>query len=94
MQETISFINPFANTRIAWGGSRFPWHSGHVIGCIVSGAAALVGFVFYGKRSPVSYIVRKSDRLDRDLRPIRTTALPNDFAKEQELRGCIGSCNS
>jgi MFS family permease len=30
-----------------WGGSTYPWKSGHVIGCIVVGFCALVAFVLY-----------------------------------------------
>lgn len=32
---------------ISWGGSLYPWKSGHVIGTIVIGFLALVAFVLY-----------------------------------------------
>ncbi|KAL1900983.1 hypothetical protein Sste5346_002046 [Sporothrix stenoceras] len=32
---------------ISWGGTTYPWKSGHVIGLIVSGGVTLVLFVFY-----------------------------------------------
>ena len=34
---------------ISWGGTQYPWKSGHVIGMILGGAATLVIFVLYGE---------------------------------------------
>lgn len=36
---------------LSWGGGQYPWKSGHVIGCIVTGFVALVAFVVYGTSS-------------------------------------------
>jgi MFS family permease len=36
---------------ISWGGTQYPWKSGHVIGFIVGGAVLLIIFIFYGKSS-------------------------------------------
>ncbi len=33
----------------AWGGSAYPWHSGHVISSLVVGFIALIAFVIYGE---------------------------------------------
>ncbi|KAH0845932.1 siderophore iron transporter [Fonsecaea pedrosoi] len=32
---------------LSWGGGQYPWKSGHVIGCIVTGVVSLVAFVLY-----------------------------------------------
>jgi len=34
---------------LSWGGSVYPWRSGHVIGCIVAGFVSLVAYVVYEK---------------------------------------------
>lgn len=33
----------------AWGGSSYPWVSGHVLGFIIVGAVCLIAFGLYGK---------------------------------------------
>jgi len=33
----------------SWGGTVYPWVSGHVLGTLISGIFTLIGFGFYGK---------------------------------------------
>ncbi|KAF4625847.1 hypothetical protein G7Y89_g12321 [Cudoniella acicularis] len=39
---------------LSWGGSSYPWKSGPVLGCIISGVVSLIIFVFYEIYAPLS----------------------------------------
>jgi hypothetical protein len=38
-----------------WGGSAYPWKSGHVLGALFAGFATLVGFCFWEAYSGLEY---------------------------------------